>query len=167
MEARKPVFGKSNSVEDMQHVRLMALLQELEREHGRKGAAADGGAGAAGRARDDAAPGDVPAAGLRAGRADRLAQDRALRHAESAGSVGASAARAHPVAVAEVAGSPVRAVVVNFCEHFGGSLRKGACRPSHRGAGPGDNECAVWLSPRFPTIETWVRDPCCTGMTGG
>ena len=40
MEARKPVFGKSNSVEDMQHVRLMALLQELEREHGRKGAAA-------------------------------------------------------------------------------------------------------------------------------
>ena len=40
MEARKPAFGKSNSVEDMQHVRLMALLQELEREHGRKGAAA-------------------------------------------------------------------------------------------------------------------------------
>ena len=40
MEARKPVFGKSNNVEDMQHVRLMALLQELEREHGRKGAAA-------------------------------------------------------------------------------------------------------------------------------
>ena len=40
MEARKPVFGKSKSVEDMQHVRLMALLQELEREHGRKGAAA-------------------------------------------------------------------------------------------------------------------------------
>ena len=39
MEARKPVFGKSKSVEDMQHVRLMALLQELEREHGRKGAA--------------------------------------------------------------------------------------------------------------------------------
>ena len=40
MESRKPVFGKSKSVEDMQHVRLMALLQELEREHGRKGAAA-------------------------------------------------------------------------------------------------------------------------------
>ena len=40
MEPSKPVFGKSNSVEDMQHVRLMALLQELEREHGRKGAAA-------------------------------------------------------------------------------------------------------------------------------
>ena len=40
MESRKPAFGKSNSVEDMQHVRLMALLQELEREHGRKGAAA-------------------------------------------------------------------------------------------------------------------------------
>ena len=40
MESRKPVFGKSNSVEDMQHMRLMALLQELEREHGRKGAAA-------------------------------------------------------------------------------------------------------------------------------
>ena len=39
MEERKPVFGKSKSVEDMQHVRLMALLQELEREHGRKGAA--------------------------------------------------------------------------------------------------------------------------------
>ena len=105
MEARKPVFGKSNSVEDMQHVRLMALLQELEREHGRKGAAADGGAGAAGRARDDAAPGDVPAAGLRPGRADRLAQARALRHAESAGKVGATPARAHLVALAEVAGS--------------------------------------------------------------
>ena len=40
METRKPVFGeRSKSVEDMQHVRLMALLQELEREHGRKGAA--------------------------------------------------------------------------------------------------------------------------------
>ena len=39
MESREPVFGRSNSVEDMQHVRLMALLQELEREHGRKGAA--------------------------------------------------------------------------------------------------------------------------------
>ena len=40
METGKPVFGeKSKSVEDMQHVRLMALLQELEREHGRKGAA--------------------------------------------------------------------------------------------------------------------------------
>ena len=85
MEARKPAFGKSNSVEDMQHVRLMALLQELEREHGRKGAAADGGAGAAGGARDDASPGDVPAAGLRTRRADRLAEARALRHAESAG----------------------------------------------------------------------------------
>ncbi len=105
MEARKPVFGKSNSVEDMQHVRLMALLQELEREHGRKGAAADGGAGAAGGARNDAAPGDVPAAGLRPRRPDRLAQDRTLRHAESAGKVGATQARAHPVAVAEVAGS--------------------------------------------------------------
>ena len=61
----------------------------------------------------------------------------------------------------------VRGVAVNFCEHFGGNLRKGACRASHRGAGPGDNDCAVWLSPRFPTIETWVRGPCCTGMTGG
>ena len=167
MEARKPVFGKSNSVEDMQHVRLMALLQELEREHGRKGAAADGGAGGAGRARDDAAPGDVPVAGLRAGRADRLAKDRALRHAESAGKAGASAARAHPVAVAEVAGSGCVGVAVNFCEHFGGNVRKGACRPSHRDAGPGDNDCAVRLFPRFPTIETWVRDPCCTGPIGG
>ena len=72
---------------------------------GDPGAAADGGAGAAGRARDDAAPGDVPAAGLRTGRADRMAKDRALRHAESAGKVGASAACAHPVALAEVAGS--------------------------------------------------------------
>ncbi len=281
MEARKPVFGKSNSVEDMQHVRLMALLQELEREHGRKGAAAvlgldhrtlgasldegvlsrrvrgaleralqEGIGSAADRqrerndglekrleelegvveaqgkemrvgrraledamravreeqakalreletrlaqprtdgsaqgdatpprpgqprrratlrrefpdlvtrepaeddeevfadawpligewremkaahpsrgggpswlatqerlltvelallegARDDASPGDVPAAGLRTGRPDRLAKDRALRHAESAGKVGATPARSHPVAVAEVAGS--------------------------------------------------------------
>ena len=47
-------------------------------------ASAGGGAGAARRPRHDAAPGDVPAAGLRAGRADQLAKDRALRHAESA-----------------------------------------------------------------------------------
>ena len=40
MEERKPVFTKSDSVQDMQQVRLMALLQELERKHGRKGAAA-------------------------------------------------------------------------------------------------------------------------------
>ena len=281
MESRKPVFGKSNSVEDMQHVRLMALLQELEREHGRKGAAAvlgldhrtlsasldegvlsrrvrgaleralQEGIGSAAdrqrerndglekrleelegvveaqgkemrvgrRAAEDAVravrdeqakalrelearlaqpqaggaaqgeaapprpgqprrratlrrefpdlvtrepaeddeevfagawplivewrglkaahpsrgrgpswlatqerlltvelalleehgmtlpPGDVPAAGLRPRRADRLAQDRALRHAESAGKAGASPARSHPVALAEVAGS--------------------------------------------------------------
>ena len=72
---------------------------------GGPGAAADGGAGAAGRARDDASPGDVSAAGLRTGRAVRLAQDRALRHAESAVKVGATPARAHPVALAEVAGS--------------------------------------------------------------
>ena len=40
MEPRKPAFTKSKSVQDLQQVRLMALLQELEREHGRKGAAA-------------------------------------------------------------------------------------------------------------------------------
>ena len=40
MEPRKPAFGeKSESVENMQLTRLMALLQELERKHGRKGAA--------------------------------------------------------------------------------------------------------------------------------
>ena len=115
MEARKPVFGKSNSVEDMQHVRLMALLEE----HGMT-----------------LPPETYPPAGLRAGRADRMAKDRALRHAESAGKVGATPARSHPVALAEVAGSRRGGCVVNFCEHFGGNLRKGACRPSHRGAGP-------------------------------
>ena len=39
----------------------------------------------AGRARDDAAAGEAAAAGPRPERADQLAQDRALRHAESAG----------------------------------------------------------------------------------
>ena len=40
MEPRKPAFGaKSESVEKLQLTRLMALLQELERKHGRKGAA--------------------------------------------------------------------------------------------------------------------------------
>ena len=39
MEPKKDVFGKSRSVRDMHHVRLMALLQELERDHGRKKAA--------------------------------------------------------------------------------------------------------------------------------
>ena len=39
MESKKDVFGKSRSVRDMHHVRLMALLQELERDHGRKKAA--------------------------------------------------------------------------------------------------------------------------------
>ena len=40
MEPRKPAFGaKSENVEKLQLTRLMALLQELERKHGRKGAA--------------------------------------------------------------------------------------------------------------------------------
>ena len=40
MEPRRSAFGeKSEGVENMQLTRLMALLQELERKHGRKGAA--------------------------------------------------------------------------------------------------------------------------------
>ena len=48
------------------------------------GACVGAGAGAAGRARDDAAAGEAAAAGSGPERADQLAQDRALRHAESA-----------------------------------------------------------------------------------
>ena len=40
MEAKKDVFAKSRAVQDMHHLRLMSLLQELERDHGRKKAAA-------------------------------------------------------------------------------------------------------------------------------
>ena len=40
MEPKKGVIEKSNSVKDMHHLRLMSLLQELERDHGRKKAAA-------------------------------------------------------------------------------------------------------------------------------
>ena len=40
MEQNKDVFAKSRAVEDMHHLRLMSLLQELERDHGRKKAAA-------------------------------------------------------------------------------------------------------------------------------
>ena len=36
MESKKDVFEKSKSVRDMHHLRLMSLLQELERDHGRK-----------------------------------------------------------------------------------------------------------------------------------
>ena len=36
-------------------------------------------------------------------------------------------------------------------------------KPFQRREG-GNNVCTVWLLPRFPTIETWVRDPCCTGF---
>ena len=39
METKKDVFEKSRSVRDMHHLRLMSLLQELERDHGRKKAA--------------------------------------------------------------------------------------------------------------------------------
>ena len=48
------------------------------------GAPAGGGAGTARRPRDDASAGEAAAAGVRPRRADQLAQDRALRHAESA-----------------------------------------------------------------------------------
>ena len=48
------------------------------------GACLGAGAGLARRARDDAAAGEAAAAGPRPERADQLAQDRALRHAESA-----------------------------------------------------------------------------------
>ncbi len=40
MDTKNDVFEKSRSVRDMQHLRFMALLQELERDHGRKKAAA-------------------------------------------------------------------------------------------------------------------------------
>ncbi|MYD92897.1 MAG: hypothetical protein F4Y02_04235 [Chloroflexi bacterium] len=40
MEPKKGVIEKSKSVQDMHHLRLMSLLQELERDHGRKKAAA-------------------------------------------------------------------------------------------------------------------------------
>ena len=39
METKKDVFEKGRSVRDMHHLRLMSLLQELERDHGRKKAA--------------------------------------------------------------------------------------------------------------------------------
>ncbi len=40
MEPKQGVLEKSNSVKDMHHLRLMSLLQELERDHGRKKTAA-------------------------------------------------------------------------------------------------------------------------------
>ena len=40
MERNEDVFVKSKAVQDMHHLRLMSLLQELERDHGRKKAAA-------------------------------------------------------------------------------------------------------------------------------
>ena len=40
MDTNNDVFEKSRSVRDMQHLRFMALLQELESDHGRKKAAA-------------------------------------------------------------------------------------------------------------------------------
>ena len=57
------------------------------------GASAGRGAGVARRARDDASAGEAAAAGPRPERAGQLAQDGALRHAESAEKVGASAQR--------------------------------------------------------------------------
>ena len=39
MEPKQGVIEKSKSVRDMHHLRLMSLLQELERDHGRKKAA--------------------------------------------------------------------------------------------------------------------------------
>ena len=39
MKQRRPVIEGSREVADMHHLRLMALLQELERDHGRKKAA--------------------------------------------------------------------------------------------------------------------------------
>ena len=131
------------------------------------GAAADGGAGAAGGARDDASPGDVPAARLRTGTGRPVGEGPRSTTRGERGQGGSYSGACSPCGCGGSSRLPVRGVAVNFCEHFGGNLRKGACRPSHRGAGPGDNDCAVWLSPRFPTIETWVRGPCCTGMTGG
>ena len=79
---------------------------------GGPGAVAGGGTGAAGGARDDAAAGEAAAAGPRPERAGQLAQDSALRHAESAEAAGALAvgkARPDPWPVA-VDGPDVRRV---------------------------------------------------------
>ena len=70
--------------------------------------------------RDDPSPGDVSAAGLRPQRADQLAQDSALRHAEGAGEAGAAAvgpACPDAVSLVEVTGTgSAPGSPVNFCE---------------------------------------------------
>ena len=69
------------------------------------GAAARAGAGDAGGARADAAPGEATPAGLRAQGADQLAQEGALRHAggfEKAGVAALGAAGLHPRTLVEV-----------------------------------------------------------------
>ena len=77
---------------------------------GRRGTAVDAGAGDAGGARADAAPGEPAAAGLRAQGADQLAVDGAPGHPAGAGkaqAVAVGAACLHPGAVVEVIGPVV------------------------------------------------------------
>ena len=116
--------------------------------------------------RHDAAPGDVPAAGLRAGRADQLAQDRTLRHAESAAKAGASA-QGYVRTLALVAGAgraaALQATLVNDLAAIRlGGLAGLSCRSRRC-----DNECTVWLLTKVSDHRNWVRDPCRTGMTRG
>ena len=98
-------------------------------------ASVGGGAGPARRPRHDASPGAVSAEGLRPQRAGQLAQDRALRHAESAEEAGASK-QVEPRTLVAVAEPGVRRLAGNFSERFGGGLRKGGRRPSFAGLGP-------------------------------
>ena len=77
------------------------------------------------------------------------------------------AARADPRTVVGVTGAGnARGVIVYCCERCCGDVG-GVLKPLFLLTPFCDNDGVVWLSPRFPAIETWVRDPCCTGLTGG
>ncbi|MDE2861234.1 MAG: hypothetical protein OXL35_07080, partial [Chloroflexota bacterium] len=45
-----------------------------------------------------------------------------------------------------------------------GNFRGGGTQGVFSASQIGYDDFTVWLSPGFPTIETRVRDPCCTGF---
>ncbi len=53
---------------------------------------------------------------------------------------------------------------VTLCRSLWGNFRGGGTQGVFSASQIGYDDFTVWLSPGFPTIETRVRDPCCTGF---
>ena len=127
------------------------------------GAAARAGAGDAGGARADAAPGEAAPAWLRAQGTDQLALEGAPRHAggvEKAKAAAVGQAGLHPRTLVEVGrGCDVWPRCHVAASDFGRAGPRPPRKPSIRSVVRVIIDVSFWLFPAFPAPETWRVHP--------